>query len=161
MCPICTGVDQWLGNNGQNYLKQGSTHVFSSTLTQYWIFNQKIHGYYILPASTWPTYRGYLLLIYNFEDHLMIEFPVTGGETWPLSFPADLGHYESLGFSQGCSQNTMGAVLFEHSCVNSILCCHLLNPPSQSLWRHIFYGLVCEIKSESALAWGRGAILVK
>ena len=27
------------------------------------------------------TYRGYLLLIYNFEDHLMIEFPVTGGET--------------------------------------------------------------------------------
>ena len=102
------------------------------------------------------TYYQYII-----SRTLTIEFPVSGGETWPLSFPADLAHYESLGFSQGCSQKTMGAVLFEHSCVNSILCYHLLNPPSQSLWRHIFYGLVCEIKSESALAWGRGAILVK
>ena len=137
--------------------EQGSTKVFPPTLTQCCSFNQEIHGYYILPASTWPTYRGYLLSMYNFEDHLMIEFPVSGGETWPLSFPADLGHYESLCFFSRVQPKHYGCCAV---CVNSILCHHLLYPPSQSLLRHISYGLVCEIKSESASAWGKGAILV-
>ena len=63
----------------------------------------------------------------------MTKFPVSGGDTRPLDFPVDLGHYESLSFSQPCSQSTLGGVLFKHSCVNTTLCYHLSYTPSQSL----------------------------
>ena len=49
-----------------------------------------------IPTSTRPTIRGFLSLFYM-ETYSLIEFPICGSETGPLTLFADLGKRHFFG----------------------------------------------------------------